>query len=238
MTQSTWSAIVLLGLGLGLTVLPLAAADVTGHWQLKGEVAGNPILADCNLKQDAAKLAGTCKVEGMGAWNVAGEVQEKKITFHHDVDYAGSTYTLSYTGTFSTDVEVRGDIEVSGASGEFTLTKAASEAPKQVAAPATDSLSGTWKIEAAVAGETHTGTCRIEQNAGKLSGTCKVEGNEVPLTGEVKGQTVTWSHKGEYNGEALKASYKGTVESPTTVKGDLDVQPFDVSGTFTATRVQ
>jgi len=89
-----------------------------------------------------------------------------------------------------------------------------------------------------VSGETHTGTCKIEQNAGKLSGTCKVEGNEVPLTGEVKGQTVTWSHKGEYNGEALTANYKGTVESPTTVKGSLDVQPFDVSGTFTATRVQ
>jgi hypothetical protein len=238
MTQPTWSGIVLLGLGFGLAGLPLTAADVTGRWQLKGEVAGNPILADCSFKQDATKLAGTCKAEGMGIWNVAGELQDKKIAFHHDLDYGGSTYTLNYTGTFNTDSEAKGDIEVSGASGEFTLTKAAGEALKQAAATAADSLSGIWKIEADVAGETHSGTCKIEQNFEKLSGTCKLENGEVPLTGEVSGQTVTWSHKGEYNGEALTANYKGKVASPTTVKGELDVQPFDVSGTFTATKVQ
>jgi len=223
---------------VGLGVLPLTtAADVTGRWQLKGEVAGNPILADCNLTQDAAKLAGTCKAADMAAWNVAGELQEKKITFHHDVEYGGSTYTLNYAGSFNSDAEAKGDIEVAGASGEFTLTKAAGGEPKKDDA-AVALLSGTWKIEADVAGETHTGTCNIEQAQEKLSGTCKLEHGEAALTGEVKGTTVTWSHKGEYNGEALTANYKGTVESPTTVKGDLDVQPFDVSGTFTATKVQ
>ena len=223
---------------LGLGILPLAAADVTGRWQLKGEVAGNPILADCSFMQDAAKLAGTCKAADMAAWIVAGEIQEKKITFHHDVEYAGSTYTLNYAGAFNSNAEAKGDIEVSGTSGEFTLTKAAGEDPKQDAAPAVAALSGMWKIEADVAGETHTGTCKLEQIAEKLSGTCKLESGEVALGGEVKGKTVTWSHKGEYNGEALTANYKGTIESPTTVKGDLDVQPFDVSGTFTATRVE
>ncbi len=47
MTKSTWSVFVL----LGLWALPLAAADAAGHWQLKGEVAGNPIVADCNFTQ-------------------------------------------------------------------------------------------------------------------------------------------------------------------------------------------
>jgi len=54
MIKFTWTAVV----GLGLAVLPLAAVDTTGHWQLKGEVAGNPIAAECDFKQDAAKLVG------------------------------------------------------------------------------------------------------------------------------------------------------------------------------------
>lgn len=233
MIKFRWTAVAFFGLAL----LPLTAADATGRWQLKGEVAGNPILADCNFKQDSAKLAGTCKTEEMGVWNVAGDVQEKKIAFHHDVDYAGATYTLNYSGTFESDTAVKGDIEVSGASGEFTLTKAAGEEPKkEAAAPAT--LSGSWKIDASVGGETHSGTCTLKQDGEKLTGICKVEDQEQALTGEVKGQKVAWSHKGEYNGEPLTASYKGDVESPTTMKGDLDVQPFDVQGTFTATKVE
>ncbi len=234
MTKSTWNVLVLAGLGV---LQVAAAADVTGRWQLKGEVAGNPILADCNFKQDATKLAGTCKAGDMANWVVAGELQDKKISFHHDVEYGGSTYTLNYSGTFNTDAEAKGDIDVAGASGEFTLTKAAGAEPKQEAAPAA-TLAGTWKIEADVAGETHTGTCKIEQNLEKLTGNCKLEHGETALTGEVKGKHVTWSHKGEYNGEALTANYRGTVESPTAIKGDLDVQPFDVSGTFTATKVE
>lgn len=234
MITFTWTHTVV----LGLTLLPLSAADTTGRWQLKGEVAGNPIVADCNFKQDAAKLAGTCKAGELGAWVVAGEVQEKKITFHHDVEYGGSTYTLNYTGTFESEAAVKGDIEVSGASGEFTLTKGAGEEAKQEATAAAGGLSGSWKIEVDVAGEAHSGTCSIQQDGEKLTGTCKVESGEQALTGEVKGQKVVWSHKGEYNGETLTATYKGSVESATTVKGDIDVQPMDVAGTFTATRVQ
>ncbi len=52
----------------------------------------------------------------MAPWVVAGEIQEKKISFHHDVDYGGATYTLNYTGTFNSDAQAKGDIEVAGAS--------------------------------------------------------------------------------------------------------------------------
>lgn len=234
MIQSTWTAVVF----LGLAALPLAAADATGRWQLKGEVAGNPIVADCNFKQEAAKLAGTCKAGDLAAWAVAGEVQDKKISFHHDVDYQGSTYTLNYTGAFESETVAKGDIEVSGASGEFTLTKAAADEPKKEPTAAVSTLSGSWKIEADLGGETHTGTCTIKQDGEKLTGTCKVESSDQTLTGEVKGEKITWSHKGEYNGQPLTATYKGSFVSPTSVKGDVDVQPFDVSGTFTATKVE
>jgi hypothetical protein len=233
MMNSPWTAVAF----LGLAVLPLAAADANGRWQLKGEVAGNPIVADCNFKQDAAKITGTCKAETMDPWKVEGELQEKKITFHHDVEYGGSTYTLSYTGTFDSDTVAKGDIEVAGASGEFTLTKGAGAEPKKDDAAAAG-LSGSWKIEADVAGEIHSGVCTIKQDGEKLSGSCKLEGTDQALTGEVKGQQISFSHKGEYNGEALVANYKGTVDSPKSIKGDLDVQPFDVSGTFTATKVE
>jgi hypothetical protein len=234
MIKPTWTAAVV----FGLAVLPLAAVNTTGHWQLKGEVAGNPIAAECDFKQDAAKLAGTCKAGEMAAWKIEGEVQDKKIAFHHDVDYGGSTYTLNYTGTFESDTTAKGDIDVSGASGEFTLTKATGAEPKKEAAAATPVLSGSWKVDANIGGETHSGTCTIQQDGEKLIGTCKVEGNDQALTGEVKGHKVTWTHKGEYNGDALTANYKGDLESPTSIKGDVDVQPFNVQGTFTATKVQ
>ena len=102
--------------------LPLAAADLTGHWKFEGDVGGSPIPLDCNLKQDGAKLEGTCK-SATADVKLAGEVNNPKVRFSYAVEYQGATYTLYYTGTIESDSAMKGDIEVSGSAGTFTAKK-------------------------------------------------------------------------------------------------------------------
>ncbi len=102
--------------------LSLAASDISGRWQITGDVDGNPVKSACTIKQDGAKLTGTCTTEGKDT-PVAGELNDQKVTFHYDVEYQGDTYTLNYTGTLQSDTEMKGDIDVSGASGDFTAKK-------------------------------------------------------------------------------------------------------------------
>jgi hypothetical protein len=101
---------------------------------------------------------------------------------------------------------------------------------------ADSALSGTWKIEADFEGNPRSYACTFRQEGGKLTGSCKLDQGERDITGEVSGQRVTWKHKAEYNGEALTLTYVGTVESPSQIKGNVDVQPMAVTGTFTAAK--
>ena len=118
-----------IGLWLGVSVLlgsaasPLASADVSGGWSLKGEIAGNNLNVKCALKQDGTKVEGTCKTNEMPDAKTTGEVKEKNVTLQYDVEYEGQTYTLVYTGTFDTETSVKGTVEAGGASGDFTGTK-------------------------------------------------------------------------------------------------------------------
>ncbi len=110
-------------LGL-LSAIPMAAADMSGRWKISGEVAGNPIKADCLFAQDGTKFTGSCKpAPGAPEWKVEGLVNDPKVIFHHDVDYEGATYTLNYSGKFESDTTIKGDIDVGGAGGEFTATR-------------------------------------------------------------------------------------------------------------------
>lgn len=101
------------------------AADVSGHWVFEGDVSGNPIEMQCDLKQEGTKLEGTCKTNN-GEIKLAGAVNDPKVRFSYAVDYQGSTYTLYYTGTLDTEAGtlIKGDIEVSGTTGTFTAKKA------------------------------------------------------------------------------------------------------------------
>lgn len=102
------------------------------------------------------------------------------------------------------------------------------------AAPAADSISGTWRITGDVAGNPLDQICTIQQNGAVLSGSCGAEGEAVELTGEVTDGKITFSHGGEYDGQPLTIVYSGALESPQEIRGTVWVQPFDVSGVFTA----
>ncbi|MDQ1472273.1 MAG: hypothetical protein QOJ99_3753 [Bryobacterales bacterium] len=111
-------------MAFSLFTIRLAAADLTGHWSFDGDVNGSPIRLECDLKQEGTKLEGACKSQSSD-FKLAGEVNDPKVRFSYAVDYQGSTYTLYYTGTLDSDSAMKGEIQVSGASGAFTAARQA-----------------------------------------------------------------------------------------------------------------
>jgi hypothetical protein len=107
----------------GLAILPASAADLTGDWHITGEISGNALDSKCGFKQDTAKLTGVCKTAEGAEHPFAGEVKEESVVFHYDVDYQGTTYTLTYTGKLESETAMKGDVEAGGASGTFTAKK-------------------------------------------------------------------------------------------------------------------
>ena len=104
-------------------------------------------------------------------------------------------------------------------------------------APA-DSITGKWQLKGDVVGNPLNSTCDIKQTGTTLSGSCTNEtGAALPITGTVKDGVVTFSHGGDYQGTELTVTYSGKLESPSQIKGTIEVKPFNAEGTFTATPV-
>ena len=109
-----------------LAALPLAAAGgISGKWAIDSEIAGHSVALNCTVEEKAeAKIAGTCTVkgsEGAETVKISGESKTEKFNFAFTT---GSGYTLTYTGTVQGDT-MKGEIEVSGASGYFTGKRSA-----------------------------------------------------------------------------------------------------------------
>jgi hypothetical protein len=104
--------------------LPLAAADVSGHWKISGTVGEYPINLNCAFKTNAASLTGICKGGDRPDRAVTGEVSGQKVHFQYEIEYDGNKMTVSYSGVLQSDTSMKGSVEVSGTSGEFTATKA------------------------------------------------------------------------------------------------------------------
>jgi hypothetical protein len=99
------------------------------------------------------------------------------------------------------------------------------------------SVTGTWNLQSEVAGNTGSAVCTLAQDGNKITGKCTMGDNtEQKVTGEVDGDKVTFSHGAEYNGEALTVTYSGKLESATVLSGNVNVQPYNVDGTFKATK--
>lgn len=68
----------------------------------------------------------------------------------------------------------------------------------------------------------------------KLTGTCKGTEKEVQITGSVDGNKVTWKYVSEYNGSPIALTYTGTLDDSGKIAGNVEVDPFAVTGDFTA----
>jgi hypothetical protein len=97
------------------------------------------------------------------------------------------------------------------------------------------SLSGEWSIHNNIAGNESDQVCKFVQTDNKLSGTCKGADNEIPVTGTLDGNKATWKYDMDYNGTALTLTYTATLDDSGKIAGSVEVQPFGVTGEFTAT---
>ena len=101
-------------------------------------------------------------------------------------------------------------------------------------APA-DTTAQTWQLQGDVSGFPINSTCTVRVVDTALTGACtSAEGGSYEIAGTVQGENVTFSHDADYEGQPISVIYTGTAQSETEVRGTIDVQPFDVSGYFTA----
>lgn len=105
------------------------------------------------------------------------------------------------------------------------VTRAQGDTPK---------VDGKWKVHVSVAGNDSDIACTFAQAGADLSGTCTPEdGGPAKLTGKFDGTKITWTYNGDYNGTALTMTYTGTYTSGK-IAGSVTVDPFGISGDFTA----
>jgi len=109
-------------LAVVLASVVASAADISGTWNVDGDVSGYPVKFTCTLKQADEALTGTATIEGKEI-PVTGSAKERAVTFTFDVDHQGSTYTNVFKGTLGDSGVIEGTIEVGGTSGTFTAKK-------------------------------------------------------------------------------------------------------------------
>ena len=97
-------------------------------------------------------------------------------------------------------------------------------------------LNGQWSIHNSVAGNESDQQCSFVLTDNKLSGSCKsAEGKDLPVSGSLDGKKLTWKYESEYEGSPLTMTYSATLGDSDNFSGNVDVEPFGVSGDFTAT---
>jgi hypothetical protein len=112
------------GLAVLLAVAGVAAVDVSGTWNVNGEVVGNVVKLAAALKQSGESLSGTATFDdGRKPVPISGKVKDRTVEFQFDVEYNGSTYTNVFTGTLGENGVIEGSIAVGGVTGTFTAKK-------------------------------------------------------------------------------------------------------------------
>jgi hypothetical protein len=121
----------------------------------------------------------------------------------------------------------------------FALLLALSAAPALAqGGDSAASVAGTWKVTGDVVGNPVELVCTFAQDGKKLTGSCREDGSDKAnaLTGEVDDKKVSWKFDTTFNGQGITLTLAGTLESPAKLKGGIDVQPYGVSGDFTAAK--
>jgi hypothetical protein len=97
-------------------------------------------------------------------------------------------------------------------------------------------ITGQWSIHNSIAGNDSDQQCAFTVADNKINGTCK--GNDdktVQVTGSIDGDKLTWKYEMDYNGTALTLVYTATGGDADKITGSVEVQPFGVTGDFSAT---
>jgi len=78
-------------------------------------------------------------------------------------------------------------------------------------------------------------TCNFVRTEAKLTGSCKSKDKDIPITGSVDGNKVTWKYDSDHEGTAITLTYTATLSDSEKFSGSVDVEPYGVTGDFTAT---
>lgn len=95
-------------------------------------------------------------------------------------------------------------------------------------------ITGKWTIHSSISGNDSDMTCSFTRAEAKLTGSCKGD-KDTPITGSVDGSKVTWKFDTEHDGAPLTLTYTGTLSDSEKFTGNVDVQPYGITGDFTAT---
>ncbi len=210
--------------------LPAAAADISGSWNLTGDVVGNPVEMKCAFTQASDKVTGSC-AGALGSTPTTGSVAGDKVTFQNTVQQ----YELTFTGALdATGAKMQGEIAVAGVTGTFSATKEAKDAAAPKAASGPD-VAGTWSINGDVVGNVIDMKCVLTRDGVKVSGNCKYKDlGDSPTTGTVAENKVTLQNH-VVREQPYDLTYTGTLDaSGTSIKGDIAVA--GVTGTFSGTK--
>ncbi|HLG88837.1 MAG TPA: hypothetical protein VKZ79_16740 [Alphaproteobacteria bacterium] len=96
-----------------------SAADLSGTWAVKGDIAGNAVEPTCTFKQAGGALTGKC-----GTGDNSGDISNGTVSGTNVAwTWSAGGYSLDFKGTADSDKSMKGSIDVGGGSGTFTATK-------------------------------------------------------------------------------------------------------------------
>ena len=94
-----------------------------------------------------------------------------------------------------------------------------------------DDAVGAWKITGDVVGNAVNTVCTIAGAGDKATASCTADGKAGPAApAKIDGKAVSW----DWDAGQATLTFKGTIDTPKTMKGDIEVQ--GVTGSFTAAK--
>src|SRR6266436_3874302 len=99
---------------------------------------------------------------------------------------------------------------------------------------AAPNLTGKWTIHNSIAGNENDQECKLVVTDNKITGSCKSQDKDLPVTGTVDGNKVSWQYQSEYNNSPITLIYTATLDDSNKIVGTVEVQPYGVTGDFTA----
>ncbi len=95
------------------------ADDVIGTWKISGDVVGNAVDATCVFAGSGDKATSTCSADTTPGAATPATITGKDVSWSWDAGQA----VLTFKGTVDSQTSMKGDIEVSGVTGNFTAAK-------------------------------------------------------------------------------------------------------------------
>lgn len=97
-------------------------------------------------------------------------------------------------------------------------------------------LTGQWTIHNNIAGNENDQPCKFILTDNKLTGSCKSQDDkDLAITGTLDGNKLSFKYDSDFNGTPLTLTYTATLDDSGKISGSVEVQPFGVTGDFSAT---